>query len=187
MYSAKEYHIIHQTQQHYGNVYLEERQQISAFFQKNPKLLKTANYKVTNDMIKEVQSEFMISTETTNIGLIAISIYYKIRIILADEEKRAYTKFHPTEYEKTCILFVPPRKTTTRSPKRYKIRISTDETKDSEIIDQWFCKENYTTPLKSVGHYKITDLFEIAFKLGIENITGIKKNELYQKIRQYFV
>jgi hypothetical protein len=186
VYGQKEYDIVHQSQQHYGNIYSDERQKISAYFQKSPKLLKTSNYKVTNDMTKEIQSEFMVSSNTSYLGIIALSIYYKIRILLADEEKRAYVKFQPQEFERTCILY--GHHSNRKSTISWKIRIdaeSSSASAESEVLDSWFCKESYTKPLKPVSHYKIPELFEIAFKLGMD-VSSMKKNEIYAKICEKF-
>jgi len=183
VYGQKEYDIVHQSQQHYGNIYSDERQKISAHFQKSPKLLKTSNYKVTNDMTKEIQSEFMVSSNTSYLGIIALSIYYKIRILLADEEKRAYVKFQPQEFERTCILY--GHRSNRKSTISWKIRIDTESEYETEVLNNWFCKESYTKPLKPVSHYKIPELFEIAFKLGMD-VTSMKKNEIYAKICEKF-
>jgi len=177
----------------YGNRELEEKYKIIEFLKKNPKLLKESNQKITNGMIQEILSEFMIiQNQTSLLGLCALAIYYKIQIILVDSSKKIGIQFLPKITEdfianqdgsyKTCILYKNERQSG-----KYKIH-SYDETNDmiEELDSKIFMLEQFSKPLKAISNYTVSQLIEISIQLGIHDETiKMKKQDLYAKIVEY--
>jgi hypothetical protein len=176
----------------YANHELEEKQKLFAFFKKCPKVLKTTNCKITNAQVDEILSEMLcMQDQMSFLGILALVVYYKINILLVHETKKIYLSFclidDDTEEssnvsKKTCVLYKHPK-----SNKRYKMRMYDEELETiSNIKETMLCLESYMKPLRAISTYKVSELEEIADKLGIE-VSKMKKQELYTKIQEYCV
>lgn len=175
MYGKDEYDEIKHS---YGNKVLEEKQKIIDFIQKNPKLLKSSNVKMTNNSIKELLSEFMVDRTTSYYGLATLSIYYKIPIYLINEEKKIYFKFLPEqEYieNKPCTIYLHNSESKIPTYKLYHV-----ETEPN--LESFLCLESIIKPIKTISYYKSEDLHTIANKIGFIPDKKMKKAELYEKI-----
>lgn len=176
----------------YANHEIEEKQKLFAFFKKCPKVLKTTNCKITNAQVDEILSEMLcMQDQMSFLGILALVVYYKINILLVHETKKIYLSFCLTDDDKeessnvskkTCVLYKHPK-----SNKRYKMRLYDEEPETiSNIKETMLCLESYMKPLRAISTYKVSELEEIADKLGIE-VSKMKKQELYTKIQEYCV
>lgn len=180
----------------YANREIEEKQKLFAFFKKCPKILKTTNCKITNQQTEEILSEMLsMNDQTSFLGIIALVVYYKINILLVHDTKKMYLSFCLMEDDKddkeqqpsnvskkTCVLYKHPK-----SNKRYKMKMYEEDAETiSTIKNTMLCLESYMKPLCAISTYKVSELEEIAEKLGIE-VSKMKKQELYTKIQEYCV
>ena len=51
-----------------------------------------------------------------------------------------------------------------------------------EIESKYYCLESWLKPIKAISNYKVTDLQEIAYRMELEDIPNMKKQELYDYI-----
>ena len=176
----------------YANHEIEEKQKLFAFFKKCPKVLKTTNCKITNVQVDEILSEMLcMQDQMSFLGILALVVYYKINILLVHETKKIYLSFCLTDDDKeessniskkTCVLYKHPK-----SNKRYKMRMYDEEPESIlKIKETMLCLESYMKPLRAISTYKVSELEEIADKLGID-VSKMKKQELYTKIQEYCV
>ena len=172
----------------YGNRELEEKQKMITQFKTNPKLLKTTNHKITNGNIQEIYSEFMaIQNETSLMGVIAISVFYNIRILLVDTLKKTYLDFHTSntfDFDKTCVLY---KNNGIRGKTKYTLNMSMTDEMLQTIQNTMLCLEGYQRSLKSISNYKMCELEDICNLLGIIIDSGkrLKKDELYNRINEH--
>lgn len=176
----------------YGNRELEEKQKMITQFKTNPKSLKTTNHKITNGNIQEIYSEFMaIQNETSLMGVIALTVFYDIRILLVDASKKTYLDFHTSNndsynLEKTCVLY---KNKGIRGKTKYTIHMSMTDEMIQTIQKTMLCLDGYNRALRSISSYKIGELEDICNLLGL--ITDInkraKKDELYNRINEHCV
>jgi hypothetical protein len=180
----------------YGNRELEEKQKMITQFKTNPKSLKTTNHKITNGNIQEIYSEFMaIQNETSLMGVIALTVFYDIRILLVDASKKTYLDFHTSNndsfaLEKTCVLY---KNKGIRGKTKYTIHMSMTDEMIQTIQNTMLCLDGYNRALRSISSYKIGELEDICNLLGL--ITDIdtnkrakaKKDDLYNRINEHCV
>jgi hypothetical protein len=166
----------------YGKRILEEKMKIAKWIKENPKMLKTSNYKFTNESIQETMSEFMVDQTTSFNGVAALALYYKRTIYLLDEKRKIYLKFLSENTTQPIHIYYHDFM---RGNHKYKI-LTQDNEVDSSFINDWFCLETVLKPLKSISNYKADELNAIANKLGVELPLKIKKTELYELlVKQY--
>jgi len=167
--------------QKYSNRRLEENKKMGDFFKKSPKNLKTGNHPVTNGLAQEIISDFFTAKDTTShIQLIAMAIYYNIRIILIKHGEQSYIEFQGQTTEKTCVIYEY-----TKSNKRMSYRINMANTEQIPELTELYKWHTWNQPLRAQSAYKLAELAEIANRLKIDPI-GLKKGELYTKIANLF-
>jgi len=170
----------HQIGHSYGNRILEEKLKIAKWIKESPKSLKTSNHKFTNESIQETIAEFMVDQIISFKGVAALAIYYKRPIYIIHEQRKIYLKFRSGQQEHTneeTPIYVYYHNIM-RGEHKYKIC-------NNEYIpslDNLYCLESDKKPLKTIGHYKVEDLYDICSKLDIDPPLKIKKAELYQLI-----
>jgi len=168
----------HQIGHLYGKRILEEKMKIANWIREKPKILKTSNYKFTNESIQETISEFMVDQTTSFKGLAALALYYKRSIYLLDEKRKIYLKFLSEDSSEPIYIYYHDFM---RGSHKYKI-LTEDKEVDASFINDWFCLENVLKPLKAIGNYKVEELIVIANKLGVEVPVKSKKSEVYELI-----
>ena len=154
----------------------EEKNMIRSFFSTKPKELQTTNHKITLGNIKEMMSEYMVSTSTTLLGLIGLSVYYKMPIILVDLEKRTHLSFLPMNTDKETLILIKNRGKG-KAPDHYEVG---DDIKDT------FGLASYTRPLRAISTYKRSELEEIAEVVKIDS-ENKSKDELYRTLSEQLV
>jgi len=162
----------------YGKRILEEKLKIANWIKENPKILKTSNYKFTNESIQETISEFMVDQVLSFKGLAALALYYKRTIYLLEEKRKIYLKFVSEDSLDPIYIYYHDFM---RGNHKYKI-LNDETNNDTSFINDWFCLETVLKPLKSIGNYKSDELIAIANKIGIEVPVKSKKPELYELI-----
>jgi len=180
----------------YGNRELEEKGKMISFFNESKKQLKNVNHKITNANIQEILSEYLaLQNETTFLGIIGLVAFYKIRILLVDENKKLYIDYHiadmpDTETEtKTCILYknTSVQGTITKGRTKYRMNMDLEDT-ETEVLriqTNMLRLEHFTKPLRAISSYKLSELEEIAKIIGFSNDEKLKKPELYARITEY--
>ena len=173
----------------YGNRELEEKQKMISYFKTNPKLLKSTNHKITLGQIQEIHAEYLsVQNETTLLGVLGLSVFYNIRILLVDTFKNTYLDFHMTENStssKICVLY---KNKGIRGKTKYMLDMSTTDDMIDTIQKTMLCLDSYQRPLRAVSTYKVSELEEICKLLGLVNdptTKRLKKDEIYNKIVEH--
>lgn len=161
----------------YANREWEEKQSAIVAFQKSSTVLRATNHKITLGKVQEIMSEYMTNQSTiTLLGLVGLSVHYKIQIYLIDSIKKTHIVYTPESFIETCYIY---RHETLKG--KYRLSLETVSLEDS------FCLESFTRPLRAVSSYKIGELENLAKRFGIDSTEKQKKEELYRKISEYTV
>lgn len=162
---------------HYGNTSISERQRACEYITKNINM-KMVNHKITKASIEEALSELICpEKQTSYYALCALCSYYKMKIIIVNNDKKYYIEFFNTiSYEKIHILQV--------TPQGYKIIFEDATEQDIESVTKNKIKyEHFVKPLKGLSAYKVDDLRKMAQKINIDH--SKTKQELYNNIYRY--
>ena len=177
VYGPEEYYSIGHS---YGNRALEEKNKIASHIKKNSSVFKTAtNYKITNVMIQEIQSEFMtMHSKTSYIEVLAMAFFYGIEIVLCFDNNTYMTfvgKGNRIEnVDPLCIIYVKGNS--------YKLELQPNP----ESIQHMFKYHHYLRPLNTISNYKTEELYAIWHKLGIPPFIGKpKKQDMYYGIVEH--
>ena len=175
LYIAKngihEYEMINQG---YSNIEIAEKQKAMAFIKTQPSKLKNTNVKVTNVAIQEIMSD-IITNATLNVStLVAMSLFYKRRIILTKDDK-LYINICPTdEYEQTLILHKNARGD-------YGVETDVTEDKIERIETDQYCLHRHDKPLDAISNFSSDELRKLSVRFGVDQTKKYKKAELYQE------
>lgn len=169
-----------QITRNYGVKELEIKKQVADHIQKNPNKMKQVNIKITKIMIQEILSELLTSQkETSLLCLYSLVVFYTMNVILVDPTDRFMVEFisDKTAESPTFVLY----KDTYGKYKLNTQPLTLDQI--SELRTKMTGLENYTKPLKAVSQYKLSELEDLAKKIGIYNETKkYKKNDLYEEL-----
>lgn len=158
----------------YSNIEMGEKQKIMEFVKSQPSRLKNTNMKVTNVGIQEIMSDIVTNTMLSVSTLIAMSVFYKARIILT-KENNTYINIFPTdEYEHTILLHKNARG-------EYGIDLNVTEDKIKQIESVQYCLHRYDKPLDSISNFSSDELKKLSARLGVDQTIKYKKGELYQE------
>ena len=180
-----------QIDRNYGVKELEEKQKIFNFIKANPSKMKNTNYKMTNVALQEIQSEMMtVQKQTSMQSMIAMLVYYHINLLIVDASEKTMLEFWvnkqdiPSMNTKTTSDSAPTYVLYKSKRGKYKLQMENIATyKIYEMKEKNVVLDSYLKPLKSMTHYKVEELEEIARKLGIYNENKkYKKAELYQLV-----
>jgi len=175
LYVAKngihEYEMINQG---YSNIEIAEKQKAMAFIKTQPSKLKNTNVKVTNVAIQEIMSDIITNTTLNVSTLIAMSLFYKRRIILTKDDK-LYISICPTdEYEQTLILHKNARGD-------YGVETDVTEEKIKRIETEQYCLHRHDKPLDAISNFSSDELRKLSVRFGVDQTKKYKKAELYQE------
>jgi len=170
----------------YDNREWEEKNKIRSTYMTKPKELQTTNQKITLGSAKEMLSEYMTGGKTTLLGLIGMSVYYKITIYLFDDVKKTYLSFVPQSTDHpACILFKTSNdKSVDRSFGGYEL-YSGEKTLET-LCEESFGLESYQKPLRAISTYKRAELNTLAENNGIP-FHDKSKDEVYRALSQHLV
>ena len=192
VYGIEEYNYIGHS---YGNRALEEKTKIGSHIKKNAAAFKTAsNYKITNIMIQEIQSELMtMHSKTSHIEIIAMAFFYGIEIALCFENN-TYMTFgkqdiqngrenengrendNENDINPLCIIYV----------KGTSAKLEMEPC--PEILTPMFKHHHYLKPLNTISNYKTDELYDIHHRLGMPVLSHKpKKQDIYHGIIEYLV
>jgi len=160
----------------YANKEWDEKQKMVLEYTRSPKLLRDTNHKITLGNIQEMLSEYMTSqTSITSLGLIGLSVFYKVKIMVIDSKKKTHLLFEPAIFDTTCIIYKHDN-----MRDKYKLYMGEDHTETT------FCLESFKRPLRAISSYKINELEDIAGKV-LPDMVKIrhKKAEIYQKLTEH--
>jgi len=159
----------------YANREWEEKNAAIIAFKKCSKELRTTNHRITLGNIEEMMSEYMTNqSNITLLGLVGLSVYYKIQIYLIDSVKKTHLVYTPENYSNTCYIYKHPK-----IKDKYRLSLIENDVTDS------FCLVSFTRPLRSISSYKLSELEKIAKRFGINELQ--KKSELYKEITEHIV
>lgn len=159
----------------------EEKNKIRTAFMTNPKELQTTNQKITLGNIKEMMSEYMISTTTTLLGIVGLAVYYKMPIILVDLEKKINLPFLPVNTDREPFILIK-NQGKGKAPDHYEVG-------DESVLKDTFGLASYLRPLRAISTYKRCELDEIAIQTGLaDDLSGKKsKDEVYRSLSEQLV
>ena len=174
----------------YGNTEIEEKQQIVEMMRASPSKIKECSKRITKAQYQEFMSDFMTNKKLTTEMLTVFAIYCNMRIWIVNlgnlEEPESW-------YMDICsndTLHLQPTIIYRKNRTQYSIEVAEgDQLSDltSKIKTQLFKFDNYDTPLKAISNYKISDLEDIADRLGIALEGKYKKQDVYDKIIQKLI
>ena len=183
VYGIEEYNSIGHS---YGNRALDEKNKIGSHIKKNAAVFKTSsNYKITNIMIQEIQSELMtMHSKTSHIELIAMAFFYGIEIALCFENNTYMTfgkqqspsgiKENENEVDPLCIIYV------------YGNSLKLEMNPSPAILTPRFKHHHYLKPLNTISTYKTDELYDIYHRLGMPVLSHkSKKQDIYHGIIEY--
>tara|TARA_B100000161_G_scaffold78388_2_gene54186 strand:+ start:11530 stop:12267 length:738 start_codon:yes stop_codon:yes gene_type:complete len=173
-YGFDEYNCI---QRNYGVREIEIKQQGEQYVKNNYKELKESNIKMTKSLMQDIMSDFNTNIDNTNFyNFFALCFMKKINIYILHEEKSCYLSFF---YHKDSPYFL------VKQEKFNKYSLQLEPMLLSEVIEiesKYYCLESWLKPIKAISNYKVTDLQEIAYRMELEDIPNMKKQELYDYI-----
>jgi hypothetical protein len=192
-YGTKAYHDIGHN---YGVKEMEEKHNISKYVKEHMPKIKGTNYKVTNGMLQEIMSELVTIQPTTSMNvLLAMIVYYHVNILIVEETGKCMLAFwsdkdripsidRPTDSE-DALTYVLHKD----AYGKYKVQL--EPVSPSTILQmqqQMVTLDSYHRALKSITHYAVPDLIELAKKLSCYDETKkYKKAELYNEIAKQCV
>jgi hypothetical protein len=160
--------------QGYSNIEMGEKHKIMESIKIQPSRLKNTNVKITNVAIQEIMSDIITNASLSISTLVAMSVFYKARIILTKENK-FYINICPTdEYADTFIFHKNGRGD-------YGVDICVSDAKIQQIETEQMQLHRYDKPLEAISNFSIDELRKLSAKLGIDHTIKYKKNELYQE------
>jgi hypothetical protein len=161
----------------FANREWEEKNKIRAAIstKEGTKMAKSTNQKITLGNVQEMMSEYMTNqTRTTLLGVIGCAVYYKMEIVLVNEENGTHISFCPECIDlPKCIIYKTNKG-------RYKLYLGAD------VPEKSFGLESYSKPLRAISTYKRQELEEIAERFNV-SICGKKKDELYRVLTEKLV
>jgi hypothetical protein len=158
----------------YSNMEMEEKQKIMESIKKQPSKLKNTNVKVTNIAIQEIMSDIVTNATLSVSTLIAMAVFYKMRIILTKDNK-FYIDICPTdEYERTVVLHKNARGD-------YGIDTGSSEDTVKQIETTQYRLHRYDRPLDAISNFSAEQLKQLSARVGVDQTIKYKKNELYQE------
>ena len=126
-------------------------------------------------------SEYMTGNKTSLLGVIGLSVYYKMPIILIDNTKKTYMPFFPQNTERAaCIIY----KIYGKSRNNYELY--TGEEAYESLCQSYFGLESYLRPLKAISTYSRLELNELADRFGILREKK-SKEDVYRELSEYLV
>ena len=195
----KEYNLI---KKGYDNIEMNEKQKILNYIKEHPIELKSVNYKISNNAIKEIMSELMINKNTSFLALYAISCYYKKNVYIVKDKSYLYFSYNKhngedndkdndndnkNENNETVITNTIALQDVLilhmKSKDRFGIQLEPVKQENiDKIKNEYICLESFEKPMRGVSSYKVSELDSMSKKLDIENASYMKKTELYEKI-----
>jgi hypothetical protein len=170
------------------NIVVEKQMKIECveLLRKNKHLIKASKIAPLTHIENYLANENKIDVKT----FIALCIINKINLLYL--HKNTYFLLNCNETEDSSVEFesLPVVK---RMDEPLKFGVFEDEKgeKIKHYIDTFYKIENMSKPIKALSSYKVSELVDIAKKLGIEttnNTTNKQKtkNEIYELLIQYF-
>lgn len=155
----------------YNNEEIHVKQQVIDFIKKNPQNMKETNKKLTKVAIQEIMSGLMVNKTTAIDTVIALCCYYKISIFIVKDF--TYLEFTPNNVSDIFIIY--------KKDNRFKIDLNTTEEKINKIKTNLHQIDCETKPLRGISTYKMSELTDIAKKIGVFNDKQkYKKEDLYK-------
>jgi len=162
----------------YANEEINEKQKIIEYMKNNGNTIKGAfTKKITKVQIQEMMSSIITSKSFQITDLFALSVYYNHRIIITkkiDNGMGVYLDFCPNiENLNDNVLVI------------YKNKgefILEEKNEYETIISNSILLESYEKSLKAISNYKVSELNELANKVGVVMSVKYTKQELYMEI-----
>lgn len=168
-------------QTHYGTKQLEIQQKIGNHIKNNMVLLKNVNMRITKATAQEILSELLTDSKTTSMHVLyAYAIYYNINLILLHPSREYYLEIQSDTMEEVETYLLQKD-----DHQQFSIRetpLSESEYKD--IVLEKFRLDSHVRPLKSIGNYKVDELYSIAEKVQVDLSVKRTKPELYNTITE---
>jgi hypothetical protein len=162
----------------YANREWEEKEKMIISFSKSSHELRKTNHKITLGNIKEMMSEYMTNQSTiTLLGLVGLSVFYKVQIYLLDDKKGVHYVYTPENYTRSCFIY---KNSTIKG--KYRLFLGNESS-----VKNTFCLDSMSRPLRAISNYKREELIQIARELNVGIGEKDKKEEIYRKLTEYAV
>ncbi len=157
-----------------ANEELREHGTILAWLKSNPSALKQTFPKLTKALCEEIYSDLLIGKTNNPLLIYAYCVYYH-RCIVVFISNKAYCQYGiMTEDETPLYVYL-------NEEKRYNICYQ-NELLYPGYQTTLLAIEKVGEPLKTITHYKVADLTEIAAKLDLKLPDKAKKAQIYDAI-----
>lgn len=155
----------------YKNEEIQEKQLILEYMRENPTVVKNSSAltgkKMSQSRIQETQAELMVNKKTSWSAFFIMCLYYKINAIVIHASSNTYMEFCPaiplSETLVETFVFTQTADGHVSVDTTSKTMAQLSTIRDTRILLD-FTQER---PLKAASSYKMTDLEEMAAKLGI--------------------
>ena len=164
----------------YGVKEIEVKQEASKFIKTNYQEFKqTSTIKITKSLLEDIMSDFNTHVNDTNFyNFYALCFMHKINIYILHDEKPSYLSF-VTNKENPYFLIKLQRYN------KYSLKLEPLTLQEIVKIEtDNYCLDSWLRPIKAVSSYKVTDLQEIAYRMKLEDIPNMKKQDLYDYITE---
>lgn len=172
-----------------GKEEMKEKNKIVDYFRTHSSTYFNAfsNYKITKTFIDELSTDLLTCGKMKWSGLVAMSLFYQCNIYIVDYTRNIYLPFITGNATHTYVLYQNPHYIAKhRNGIQYFVDPNTQVLSIEALDNTMIQLVNYNKPLRGVSTYKMSDLEEMAEKVGVEldDDDGklLRKQELYNKI-----
>jgi cell division protein FtsB len=171
---------------------IDEKHKMMEVLSKTPKKMKEGNHRLTHDNIQEIVSGLLVSSKEEIMQMVAYSAYYGKIIYLVFQH--SYLVFAPTKDATVTESAIANGEVYVLNQTRKHPRYGGSYYPDLDLTLEKIQKihetkvhlEHYAKPFRGISAYKMSDLEDIAYKIGVlekDVVTAkYKKRELYDKI-----
>jgi len=162
----------------YANEEINEKQKIIEYIKNNVNTIKGAfTKKITKVQIQDMMSSIITSKSFQVTDLFALSVYYNHRIIITKKLNNGmgvYLDFYPNNENLSNNILVIHKKNRD---------FFLEEDSNYESIQMnMILLESYEKSLKAISNYKVSELNNLAEKVGVDMSNKYSKQELYMEI-----
>jgi hypothetical protein len=169
----------------YKNREIEEKGKIIEYLRSHPSVLKPM--KITKVATQEIMGDLMTNKQTTLFTMHAIVAFYKLHVLIVFKYKHTYIEYvcdsqddNNNDDDDNHIVVIE-----SDSPNRYRASSYTNSYVKANFMKQ----DKHEKVLKGISSYKVSDLEDIAKRVGFEHTKegkSLKKVELYEALSVWF-
>ena len=172
-----------QIQRNYVVKKMETHQNIIDFLLPRQHKMKGVNTRISKARIQEMFSDMMTNHKDTHmINVYGIICFYEFNVIMLDESKNTFIRFHADDPEEKPTYLLRKDGYNNYSV----VDEALTEEKLQTISEKFVALESFEKPLKGISNYKTDDLDVYIEKLGIiKGSEKIKKPDMFNMIWEH--